>query len=186
MIIDDLRLMKAQRLARVEPRLCFVRVSIPELLERVRQDLFPEERHSLKFYFVRRGPLACICPGETAATIYVHEVLNLSETPAEVMSAICKHELLHLVIPARAVNNRMTNHPPEFWVRERKIAPERYAAWEWVWMNVGDCLRPRPRLERIDVTSRWKAERRLKMTAREHWDWLESRRRLSMADSGGW
>jgi len=163
MVIDNLRLMKAQRLARVEPSLSFVRIAIPELLERVRQQFLPEVRHALECYFVKRGPLACICVGEAAATIYVHEVLNLTETPADVMSAICKHELLHLAIPGRAVNGRKTSHPPEFWVREREIAPEREAAWEWVWTNVGYCLKRRPRLERIDVTPRWRAERRLKM-----------------------
>ena len=184
MVIDNLRLMKAQRLARVEPSLSFVRIAIPELLERVRQQFLPEVCHALECYFVKRGPLACICVGEAAATIYVHEVLNLTETPADVMSAICKHELLHLVIPGRAVNGRKISHPPEFWVREREIAPEREAAWEWVWTNVGYCLKRRPRLKRIDVTPRWRVERRLKMTAREHVAWVESRRRPPMEPVG--
>ena len=184
MIVGDARLIKARRLARIEPRLCFVRVPIEKLLEEVRRDYLPQVHHRLELYFVRRGPLACICHDETTGTVYVHEVLNLSETPAEVILAICKHELLHMVIPGRAVKGRVTSHPPEFWARERELAPERDVAWEWVWTNAGDCLRRRPRLERIDVISRWRAKRRLKMTAREHLAWVESRRRPSLEDSG--
>jgi hypothetical protein len=185
MLVDDLREASERRKARLEPRLWFVHFDIMEIMDRVRHEHFPHLRHGLEFFFVRRGPLACICSGDNAATVYAHEVLNLSETPEEVFSTVCKHELLHLVVPRREVKGRLTSHPPEFWERECKIAPERSLAWGWLWTNLGGCLWLRPRLERIDVRPSWKAGRRTKMSAKEYFEWLESRPRPRL-EGAGW
>ena len=69
---------------------------------------------------------------------------------------IHKHELLHLVIPPREVEGTTRMHPPEFWEAEHTVCPERSIAWAWLWNNLGDCLKRRARLERIDVLRNWK------------------------------
>jgi hypothetical protein len=161
MLVDDLREASERRKARLEPRLWFVQADILAIMDRVRHEHFPDLRHGLEFFFVRRGPLACVCFDENVTTVYAHAVLNLSETPEEVFLAVCKHELIHLVVPRREVEGRLTSHPPEFWERERQIAPERTLAWNWLWTNLGDCLKPRPKLERIEVRPSWRSPRRL-------------------------
>ncbi len=182
MRVEDLKLTRALRQARVLPSLCFAPVVMPDLLEHIRRDHFPGVTHALEFYFLRRGPLACIAIRPQHATVYVHEILNVTETPADVIAMICKHELLHLVIRPREVKRRMTSHPPEFLDREREIAPERDRVVDWLDLHVGTWLRSRPRLERVDVKHGWKARTLLKMTPQERRVWLESRRRESDCD----
>ena len=87
----------------------------------------------------------------------MHQILNHSAVPIEIVDLICKHELLHLEVPPRVVDGKETNHPPEFWEREKAICPEREKSWEWIWRHLGSCLRHRPKLKEIDVTRNWKA-----------------------------
>ncbi len=122
---------------------------------RVRAEHFPETPPDVGLFSVNCGPLACIAVGESSPTIYVHQVLNHAETPVEVFNLICKHELLHLRIEPAREGKRLNQHPRAFWEAEKTIAPERRLAWCWIWENLGDCLRRRPRLERIDVQPRW-------------------------------
>lgn len=163
MFVDDWREASKQRKARLEPRLGFVHVDIQAIMEGVRREHFPHLPQRLQFFFVRRGSLACVCFDDNVATVYAHEVLNHSETPEEVFSTVCKHELLHLVVPKREVKGRVTSHPPEFWEREDQIAPERDMAWRWLLMHLGNCLKRRPQLERIDVMASWRLAHRLQM-----------------------
>ena len=142
--------------ARVRPNLHLTPFVVCDILASVRMQHFPELRQRIDFFFVDRGPLACIWAGADGARIYAHQVLNRSDTPPEVIGLICKHELLHLQIPPLTVAGKEVQHPPEFWVRERAICPERRAAWTWVWTNLWDCLKHRPRLERIDVLPKWR------------------------------
>ena len=147
--------MKLERCRR-QPNLEFVPFSVPTLLGNIKSSLFPDVTHSVKVFFVARGPLACVVHDDSRATIYAQQLLNHVDTPQEVMTLILKHELLHLQIPPRTIDEKEVVHPPEFWDAERSIAPERGRAWRWIWLNFMSCLKRRPRLERIDVLPSWK------------------------------
>ena len=142
--------------ARIQPYLWFTPFSVLDILEQVRSEHFPELSGTVRMYCVNRGPLACVGAEESSATIYLHQILNHGDTPVEVVSTICKHELLHTRIPPVVKGKRTIQHPPEFWEAERVMTPERSAAWSWIWINLGLYLKKRPRLERIDVLWNWR------------------------------
>ena len=154
-ITDFDEVMKLERCRR-QPSLEFVPFSMPTLLGGIKSSLFPDVMQSVNVYFVTRGPLACIVHEDFRATIYIHQLLNNTDTPKEVVTFIIKHELLHLRIPPRTVKGKKVDHPPEFWEAERSIAPERQYSWRWIWANFMMCLKIRPRLERIDVLPSWR------------------------------
>lgn len=161
-------LAEARRLhrARVQPALVFTTFSVSELLDEIRRRHFPGLTQRVTFHFVEHGPLACVWFTDDWAYICAHQVLNHVDTPVEVMSWVCKHELLHLVIPVVSVNGRETKHSPEFRARENEIAPEHDEASAWVEMTLMRCIKVRPRLERVDVLPAWKdswSRRRLKL-----------------------
>ena len=136
---------------RRRPNLSFLAYSIEDLLACVRHQHFPSLEETVRFAFVNEGPLACIVIEDRKATIYVHQVLNHPDTPAEVMRLICKHEFLHLQVPETFEDGSLVKHTREFWSAEKAICPERRAAWRWLQAELRECLRPRRDLERIDV-----------------------------------
>lgn len=142
--------------ARQNPNLCFLQFCIGDLFAETKARLFPDPNCTVRIHFVDIGPLACVCSRHHEADIFVHQVLNHDQTPAEVMAYICTHELLHLRIPNLREDGRAPKHSPEFWRAEEAIAPGRDRAWSWIWSNLGRCLKRRPRLERIDVLPSWK------------------------------
>jgi hypothetical protein len=155
-ILTDLREQRKLELARRQPSLCLLPFSATDLLADVQAALFPDVSQEVRLSFVGRGPLACIFHGSKPAHVYVHQVLNHPDTPTEVMSLIAKHELLHLRIRPALEGGKRVQHPKAFWEAEKALAPERQAAWRWVWWHLGPCLKRRPRLERIDVLASWK------------------------------
>ena len=92
--------------------------------------------------------------------MFVHQILNHPDTPWEVASFVCKHELLHLEIPPREINGKIMDHPPEFWDRENAICPEKEIAWAWIWENFWMCIHSDRKREGIKVLKEWK----------KHWD----------------
>ena len=156
MLIDDIREEQKLRQARVQPHLWFVPFSIAVVLQEIRERHFSQLEQPIELYAVNRGPLACIVSSEARTTIYLHQIINHTDTPIEVVNLVCKHELLHLQIGAAEVNGKKTDHPPEFWEAEKRIAPERSVAWGWIWISLGLCLKRRPKLERIDVLPSWR------------------------------
>jgi hypothetical protein len=66
-------------------------------------------------------------PGETVGSIRIHPALDAEWVPRGFVEFVVHHEILHAVIPARAVRGRRLFHPPEFRRRERAY-PE-YARW---------------------------------------------------------
>jgi tetratricopeptide (TPR) repeat protein len=122
------------------------------LLEEARSTHFPDLTCRVSIHFVDRGPLACVCPGNEAANIYIHQLLNHDQTPREVIGMICKHELLHLRIPPVANDGEVLMHPPAFWVAERAICPEHKRVWAWIWTNLGLCLKHQPKLSIADCS----------------------------------
>lgn len=155
-ILRDVREQRRLAQERLRPGLWFTSFSVPEVLDQVRREHFPELSAEIQICAIHRGPLVCIAIDDSCSSIYVHQLLNHSDAPREVFSLICKHELLHLRIAPGVGGKRTIQHPPEFWKAEEAIAPERNIAWDWIWGNLGPCLKIRPALERIDVRLNWK------------------------------
>ena len=142
--------------ARSQPNVHFLRFPVLELLDAIRREHFPHLNQRTDLLFVNRGPLACIAIEGHRSIIYVHQILNDHDTPRQVLSLVCKHELIHVEVPSVMVGKREIDHPPEFWSREKAIAPERKEAWHWITVYLFPCLKRRPRLQRIDVLPNWK------------------------------
>ena len=155
-IITDIRESRKQKLARCQPLISFLSFSATALLDEIHEKLFPDVDQTVELYFVTRGPLAFIAHNKNDASIYIHQLLNHSDTPIEVIVLILKHELLHLRIPPTIENGKRESHPPAFWAAEKAIAPDRDSAWAWVWQNLWSCVKQRPELQRIDVLPGWK------------------------------
>jgi predicted metal-dependent hydrolase len=69
------------------------------------------------------------------AHIWLHDILNRPATPAQVFRHILIHELIHLTVEPREVDQKVTDHPPEFWEIERRLSPERKQVWHWIWFQ---------------------------------------------------
>ncbi|MCC7363751.1 MAG: hypothetical protein IT303_05235 [Dehalococcoidia bacterium] len=138
-----------------EPR---TRFSLTETLNEARAVHFPGIAGDIEVRIAAAGPLAFVRAngmGPLAHLVVFHPVLNHPDTPIEVVRFIAKHELTHLVERPRIINGAWETHPAEFWDHEYAVAPERWAAWQWVFGNIGGCLRNRP--DGISVTRRWMA-----------------------------
>lgn len=176
MIITDPELREWQRLEKAWAQPCLPQTAfdLQAEIESARLRYFPAVSASPSYCFVNYGALVCIChkEGEGAGVISVHELLNHPETPLEVATLICKHELLHIEIPPREVDGKLKMHPPEFWEREKEICPERVLAWAWIWENFWGCLRRNKRKECITVLKDWK----------KRWEWP----RIPLSGLTGW
>lgn len=97
--------------------------------------------------FFQDVPLPGICFAKTKCIAYINsrsadapfivinQVFNRRETPIEVIRAIIKHELIHLVIRPRKVETKWVSHPPEFWEMEKRISPESDSMWSFTYLN---------------------------------------------------
>lgn len=155
-IVTEFNEMIRLKNARRQPNLSFLSFSVTEMLAEIRFRLFSDVTQDVQVAFVADGPLACVAHDEIRATIYVHQLLNHHETPQVVLTTIIKHELLHLRISPAMVGEKEVQHPDEFWEAEVAIAPERQLAWLWIYANFGQCVKRRPKLERIDVLPGWR------------------------------
>ena len=186
----NLRALRQLDKARREPALHFTALSIPDMLDTIRQSVFPEVRVPVGFYFTTcRYSLGCILHNEDGASIFLHQILNRPQTPREVFGLVLKHELLHLRIPPRVIDGKEKQHPPEFWEAEKKIAPEGDAAWDWIRENLWFCLQPRPKPERIEVLPEWKnvwSHKRPKELALDDWQKITGKRKRPRLEDAGW
>ena len=89
----------------------------------------------------RTHPLTSIRNDDRTAKIGIHEILNRSDTPREVIEFILGHELLHMVIRPRQIDGRVVNHPPEFWDAEVSLFPTRTLVWAWLYEALWSCLK---------------------------------------------
>lgn len=153
---DSRRLVKA----RSQPCLPYTVFDLRNVMQEVRESTFPEISLQVDCFYVSYGHLVSMCPDDNTRTadVYLHQILNHPDTPIEVATMICKHELLHLEIPAREVDGKITQHPPEFWEKEKAISPECDMVWSWMWWNFGHYLHRMPRRECIKVLPGWRKE----------------------------
>ena len=155
--LPSLRKLKRLAKEREQPRLNYTCCSLDNLVDEVKSEYFPDLQCDIEIHFMWHDTLAFIAhlKDRNKAQIVIHIVLNHTNTPPEVFRFIIKHELLHLVIPAREIKGKIKQHPPEFWRREEEISPESELVWNWLWENIWVCLKRRPRLERTDVNHEW-------------------------------
>jgi hypothetical protein len=85
MLITDRKEAKKLAAARAQPLLWFTPFSALERLKEIWSRYFQDLTHQVDLYSVNRGSLACICHSDSSATIYIHQILNHSETPIEVI-----------------------------------------------------------------------------------------------------
>ena len=121
-VVSDITEIRKLTRCRTQPCLNFLPFAAHEMLADLHAHLFPDICHAIALYFVTRGPLACVVFSEDAATIYIHQLLNHPDTPAEVITWILKHELLHLRIPPISINGKEVQHPPRFWEAEKAFS----------------------------------------------------------------
>lgn len=127
-------------------------VDVSQLLGQVVSRHFAELPMVPAVRFVQSGPLASIVYGpERRPAIYLHAVLNHADVPEYVFEYILKHELIHLEVPPRQIAGRRVGHPPEFFERECRIAPERSEAWGWLLDVLGHRLRIRKSQDCMEV-----------------------------------
>ncbi len=55
----DIREQKRFARERMQPRLWFTSFSVPQVLDQMRREHFPEIRSEVRIYAINRGPLAC-------------------------------------------------------------------------------------------------------------------------------
>ncbi len=130
--------------------------SLDDCLSKVQRAFFPNLAEDVSVGFVEQPNLACIMPQPLSAMIYLHLLLNCVHTPRQVVEFIFKHELLHLVIPPREIDGRMTSHPPEFWEAEHAICPEGKLVWCWLMLLFGSVLHRDEKQESTRVKRGWK------------------------------
>ncbi len=146
------QLLRLQAIRRQQPMLSFTSASLDKLAEEIRQRHFPKLPSVPAIHFVESGTLACLVKSPNRPPrIYLHAVLNNDDVPHCVYTFVLKHELLHLEVQSREIDGKMVSHPPEFFDRERQIAPERDEAWKWIGRTLWPRLKFRPRQECIDV-----------------------------------
>lgn len=156
MLISSSRKQRLQRRARSMPYLHFVPFSIPDLIEEIREEHFPDLQHEISVDFVAQSSLACIYYSESTASIFIHQVLNTPDTPREVLSYVLKHELIHTEVRTLILPGEIIHHSPLFYERLDEIAPERHWTRLWISYNLGDCFKTNPKTRRLEIMDNWK------------------------------
>jgi len=114
------------------------------VLREVRRTFFHDALPLPDILFADSLSLACITHFPEGSgrlpIIVLNSILNHPETPELVVRYIIKHELLHLVVPAREIEGRRVSHPPEFFREEDRLAPERGMMWMWLYLNFSTIL----------------------------------------------
>ncbi|MCX6996480.1 MAG: hypothetical protein NTV49_05220 [Kiritimatiellaeota bacterium] len=127
------------------------------LLDALRRERVPDATDPLRVGLFVQDTLASITLSDAPpGWIGLHALLNRPDTPAAVWRYILTHELLHSVVPPVVVNGKAIMHPPEFWAREQELAPERGAAWGWLWLNFHACLKKDTVRECVFVKPGWR------------------------------
>lgn len=140
------------------PELSFLEFDVLELLAdiQVEMGLTSAEPATLSLQSIET--LACIYhgPGKAGGNIYLHSLFNRSDVPQPVIEHVLRHELLHLKIPARVIDGKRIDHPPEFWEAEAKLVPWKSASWAWMYTAFWDALKVDRDDECIWIKKNWK------------------------------
>ena len=116
------------------PEISFLSFDIQGLLRNIQSKMKFNSIGPVSITLQTMETLACIrhSKGDSGGDIYLHSLFNRPEVPQPVIEHILCHELLHLRIPAREVQGKLTHHPPEFWEAEKDLVPWVATSWEWM------------------------------------------------------
>jgi hypothetical protein len=138
-----------------EPQLPMFNFSLPCLVMQVRGE-FPDLLSKQVTVWLRIQPtLATVQLDHDEIVINIHAVLNHAQTPEQVIGFILRHELLHMIIPPREVDDVVVSHPPEFWAVEQGF-PDRVPVWNWLTVSLGSCMRSNKKQQLTLITREWK------------------------------
>ena len=144
----------------------FLDFDLSALLQRVISRDFPNLETSVSVSFFKAvlsqtETLANVSVGTRSGRIRIHEILNRGDTPHEIIEFILVHEMLHIVIRPREIDDRTVHHPPEFWEAELRLYPAGFQIWDWLDCALFPWLKGDAKRERTLVLRGWhKGERR--------------------------
>ena len=138
----------------------FLDFDLSALLQEVISRDFPNLETSVSVSFFKAvlsqtETLANVALGARAAKIRIHEILNRSDTPRDIIEFILVHEMLHMVIRPRQTDGRTVQNPPEFWEAELRLFPARRLAWDWLSWTLIPWLKSDGKRERTLVLRGW-------------------------------
>jgi hypothetical protein len=160
----------------------FVYFDLPALLHLVVSHHFPGLEIPVWAAFSRVSlsrteSLASIRFNDRTAEIRIHEILNRSDTPREVIEFILGHEVLHIKVPPREIDGRLVSHPPEFWEAEARMFPERSLVWAWLYAALWPRIKSDKKREATMVKRGWQDG------ISRHFPTLEDARAITEADA---
>jgi hypothetical protein len=167
-LLDGAGAVALLRRAERAPHLAFTSTDVPALAEQIRGSVFPTVAGPVRCFFLGGPYLGRVVHRGTGGeiAIFIHDLLNRTETPEAVFRHIIVHELIHLVVPGREVKGKLKEHPPEFWEAERRLSPHSAEVWSWVQFHFSEVLREDRRNECIRVRRGWKRHSPVELA---HW-----------------
>jgi hypothetical protein len=142
-----------------KPELPWLSFDIYDSLDKIKS-AFPEVNDwKIQLWFVEQSTLANITPSFPDAKIQFHLLLNHPDVPKEVLEFIIGHELIHLFVPPREIDGKITNHPPEFWEVEHARLKQGPLYWVWLKFMFLNIIEPDRKNEKTWVKKRWKKQR---------------------------
>ena len=119
--------------------------SLREFADRIRRERFPTLPREIPIYFGKMKTIAFVSFANFEKPyVVINSVLNYPTVPKEIFDLIVTHEYLHLVVPGREIDGKMSLHPPEFFSRERELCSYTEQGWSWIYHTFGvDLVRDR-------------------------------------------
>jgi hypothetical protein len=116
------------------PEISFLSFDVLDLLARIQHEMGLDAVGPVTFSLQTMQTLACIRweQGKPGGDIFFHSLFNRPDVPQQVIEHVLRHELLHLKIRPRMIDDKLVHHPPEFWEAEQALAPWKSASWGWM------------------------------------------------------
>jgi hypothetical protein len=140
------------------PEISFLSFDVLDLLSRLQHEMGPEAVAPITFSLQTMEALACIRweHGKPGGDIFFHSLFNRPDVPQPVIEHVLRHELLHLIIPAREIDGKRIHHPPEFWEAEQALVPWKSASWGWMVLAFWEVIKMDIPNERVWVKKSWR------------------------------
>lgn len=140
------------------PEISFLSFDVLALLATIQHEMELDSVGPVTFTMQAMNTLACIRLGQekVGSDIYFHSLFNRPDVPQPVIEHVLRHEFLHLKIPAREIDGKLINHPPEFWEAEQSLVPWGRTSWGWMSLAFCDAIRLDRPNECIWVKKTWR------------------------------
>jgi hypothetical protein len=144
------------------------------MVDALQRELFPTVSSFPEVIFANGSFLGCIYHGPSTpeGLICLHAILNSPDVPEHVFRHILTHELIHLVVPPREIDGKVTSHPPEFWQLERDLSPDRCGTWAWLWDHFWSCLVIDRKNECLIVKRGWRKRTESQSRSADDINWI--------------